>query len=33
MREETTVVEYRKNVLSEGIKALWERVVSELEKQ
>jgi len=33
MREETTVVEYRKNVLSEGLKALWERVVSELDQK
>ncbi len=33
MMEETTIIEYSQNVLSEGIKALWERVVSELEKQ
>lgn len=33
MKEETTVVEYRENVLSDGIKALWERVVSELDKK
>ncbi|NPE28901.1 4Fe-4S binding protein [Methanococcoides sp. SA1] len=33
MREETTVVEYRKNVHSDGIKALWGRVVSELDKE